>query len=230
MTHGYIDADVATIGRPQPGSIKPVPLTQKPPHILLVHDESNFDIRALPGVKVPPGYGAHFPILRLARRARRICIVEGIGGPSWYTEYNVLAGLAARSYGRFSYYVTQIASGRIDRGLPLSLVRCGYQTFAVFPALGAFMSARSFQRSIGMQHFYRPGDAGHHRRSSLTASIMTPRSRRSSASARAGLYFSTSISRRITIRGTIAGVPIWRRNGATSATIRLSTSICAASL
>jgi hypothetical protein len=149
MTHGYIDADPTTVGRLSPIETACAP-AQKPPHILLVHDESSFDIRVLPDVKVPPGYGAHF--LSSDGKARKF-IVEGIGGPSWYTEYNVLAGLSARSYGRLSYYVTQVASGRIDRALPLSLLRCGYQTFTVFPALGAFMSARSFQRSIGVQHF-----------------------------------------------------------------------------
>ena len=32
-------------------------------------------------------------------------MVEGAGGPSWFTEYNVLTGLSARSYGRFAYIV-----------------------------------------------------------------------------------------------------------------------------
>ena len=49
---------------------------RKPPHIIMVHDESSFDIRALPGVRVPRGYGAVFPFLRrqgaqLHRRGRR---------------------------------------------------------------------------------------------------------------------------------------------------------------
>src|SRR5262249_61690428 len=87
----------------------------KPPHILLVHDESSFDIRVAPGVRVPANYGDHF---RSFDGARRHFIAEGAGGPSWYTEYNVLAGLSARSFGRFAYYVTQIAAGRVARGLP----------------------------------------------------------------------------------------------------------------
>ena len=40
---------------------------------------------------------------------------KGAGGPSWYTEYNVLTGLSARSYGRLSYYVTRIAAGGMAR-------------------------------------------------------------------------------------------------------------------
>jgi hypothetical protein len=122
----------------------------KPPHIILVHDESSFDIRVLPGVAVPDGYGAHFR--SFDGKSRRF-IAEGAGGPSWYTEYNVLAGLSARSFGRFAYYVTHIAAGRVERGLPKTLRRCGYNTFSIYPASGAFMSARAFQTTAGMQSF-----------------------------------------------------------------------------
>ena len=117
----------------------------------MVHDESSFDIRVAPGIKVPPGYGSHF--LSFDGKARHF-VVEGAGGPSWYTEYNVLAGLSARSFGKFSYYVTRIAAGRVERGLPTALRRCGYHTFSIYPALGAFMSARSFQASTGVENFY----------------------------------------------------------------------------
>jgi hypothetical protein len=127
------------------------------PHIIMVHDESSFDIRSAPGIKVPPGYGDHF---RSFDGKLRKFIVEGNGGPSWFTEYNVLAGLSSRSFGRFSYFVTRIASGRVERGLPLSLQRCGYETFSLYPAYGAFMSARKFQTTTGVQHFYDARDLG----------------------------------------------------------------------
>jgi hypothetical protein len=117
----------------------------------MVHDESSFDIRRVPGVHVPPGYGAHFQSFD---GKERNFIAEGAGGPSWYTEYNVLAGLSARSFGRFAYFVTRIAAGRVERGLPHALERCGYQTFSLYPALGEFMSAGSFQKTMGFQHFY----------------------------------------------------------------------------
>jgi hypothetical protein len=132
----------------------------KPPHIVLVHDESSFDIRALPDVKVPAGYGPHF---RSFDGRQRRFIAEGAGGPSWYAEYNVLAGLSARSFGRFAYYVTQIAAGRVGRGLPTALRRCGYRTFSIYPALGAFMSAKSFQTTAGIQSFSDQGTLGTNR-------------------------------------------------------------------
>ena len=110
---------------------------------------------------MPPGYGAHFK--SFDGKARNF-MVEGIGGPSWYAEYNVLAGLSARSFGRFSYFVTRIAAGRVTRGLPNALRRCGYQTFSLYPSLGAFMSARSFQTTTGMQQF---SDSDRHGRKGL---------------------------------------------------------------
>src|SRR5215472_8207982 len=113
--------------------------------------------RLTPGIKVPAGYGAHF---KSFDGKERNFLVEGNGGPSWFTEYNVLEGLSARTFGRFSYFVTRIAAGRVERGLPAALRRCGYRTFSLYPALGAFMSARSFQATTGVQRFYDQHDLG----------------------------------------------------------------------
>ena len=57
---------------------------------------SSFDIRMAPGIKVPDGYGAHF---KSFDGKERNFLVEGNGGPSWFTEYNVLEGLSARTFG-----------------------------------------------------------------------------------------------------------------------------------
>jgi hypothetical protein len=125
--------------------------TGKPPHIIMVHDESAFDIRNAPNIRVPQGYGRHF---KSFDGKQRDFIVEAAGGPSWYTEYNVFAGLSARSFGKFSYFVTRIAGGRVERGLPNSLRRCGYRTFSLYPAHGAFMGTQTFQASTGVQNFF----------------------------------------------------------------------------
>ena len=87
------------------------------PNIIMIHDESSFDIRAAGGIKVPQGYGGHFKSFDGRERS---FLAESNGGPSWFTEYNVLAGLSSRSFGRFAYFVTRLASGRVERGLPLS--------------------------------------------------------------------------------------------------------------
>src|SRR6516225_1501433 len=156
MTHGLMQSDAVAAARLEPYSNQCRP-TAQPPHIILIHDESSFDIRTAPGVKVPRGYGAHF---KSFDGKQRNFLVEGNGGPSWFTEYNVLAGLSARSFGRFAYFVTRIAAGRVNRGLPAALQHCGYRTLSLYPALGAFMSARSFQATTGVQRFYDQHDLG----------------------------------------------------------------------
>src|ERR1700728_1888579 len=157
MTHGFLEADAHTNDHLQPVSDYTCEPEARPPHIILIHDESSFDIRMAPSVKVPDGYGEHF---KSFDGRERNFLVEGNGGPSWFTEYNVLEGLSARTFGRFSYFVTRIAAGRGERGLPAALLRCGYRTFSLYPALGAFMSARSFQTTTGVQHFFDQHDLG----------------------------------------------------------------------
>ena len=157
MTNGLMQSDQASTDRLQPAGGVSCQPAKKPPHIILIHDESSFDIRMAPGIKLPPGYGAHF---KSFDGKERNFLVEGNGGPSWFTEYNVLEGLSARTFGRFSYFVTRIAAGRVERGLPAALRRCGYRTFSLYPALGAFMSAKSFQTTAGVQHFYDQHDLG----------------------------------------------------------------------
>jgi hypothetical protein len=150
LTDGYMQSDAAVTDRLKMLPDATCAPAGKPPHIIMVHDESSFDIRVVPGVRVPSAYGRHF---RSFDGKTRHFVVEGAGGPSWYTEYNVFAGLSARSFGRFAYHVTQIAAGRVERGLPTALRRCGYRTFSLYPARGAFMSAKSFQTTTGMQTF-----------------------------------------------------------------------------
>jgi sulfatase-like protein len=157
LNYGFMEKDAVTTERlkvPLLDSCRPA---GRRPNIIMIHDESSFDIRQASGVKVPEGYGGHFK--SFDGRTRKF-LAESNGGPSWFTEYNVLAGLSSRSFGRFSYFVTRIASGRVERGLPLALRRCGYQTVSLYPAFGAFMSARSFQLTTGIQRFYDARDLG----------------------------------------------------------------------
>ncbi len=155
---GWLDFDRAVASRmkalPADDECKP---EGKRPHIILVLDESSFDIRSAPNVKVPDGYGRHFAS---ADGRSRTLITEAAGGPTWYTEYNVLTGLSTRSFGRMSFYVTRLAAGRIKRGLPQALRRCGYKTFTLYPAYGAFLSARRFQKSAGIDRMVDAREMG----------------------------------------------------------------------
>jgi phosphoglycerol transferase MdoB-like AlkP superfamily enzyme len=157
INYGFMESDAVVAEHLKVPLLDSCHPTGRRPHIIMIHDESSFDIRQAQGVKVPPGYGSHFN--SFDGKARTF-LAESNGGPSWFTEYNVLAGLSSRSFGRFSYFVTRIATGRVERGLPLALRRCGYSTLSLYPAYGAFMSARSFQTTTGIQRFLDAKDLG----------------------------------------------------------------------
>jgi hypothetical protein len=159
LTHGFLESDAAVAGGFKLATDDTCRPPARLPHIILLHDESSFDIRAVNGVKVPENYGGHF--LSFDGKERKF-LVEGAGGPSWFTEYNVLTGLSSRSYGPFQFFVTRVAAGRVTRGLPHALARCGYRTFTVFPVVGGFLSARSFSEGTGVQHFIDGNDTGGH--------------------------------------------------------------------
>jgi phosphoglycerol transferase MdoB-like AlkP superfamily enzyme len=155
--YGFMESDAVARDRLKLPLLDSCHPTGRRPNIIMIHDESSFDVRAADGVKVPQGYGGYFN--SWDGKARKF-LAESNGGPSWFTEYNVLAGLSSRSFGRFAYFVTRIASGRVERGLPLALRRCGYSTLSLYPAYGAFMSARSFQLTTGIEQFYDAHDLG----------------------------------------------------------------------
>jgi phosphoglycerol transferase MdoB-like AlkP superfamily enzyme len=151
VTRGVLEADAALPERLAFG----VPgascgAGRKLPHIVVVFDESSFDVTALPDVVAPPNYAERF---RSSDGKMRSLIVEGAGGPSWFTEYNVLTGLSVRSYGRFAESVTRLAAGRVKRGLPFALRNCGYKTYSLYSWFGGFVGARNFQTSTGIEHF-----------------------------------------------------------------------------
>jgi len=149
-TGSVLETDGATADRLPLATGTACESSGKLPHIVMVFDESSFDATMLPGVKVAPEYREQF---RSSDGKLRAFVVEGAGGPSWYTEYNVLTGLSARSYGRFSESVTRLAAGRVKRGLPRALRQCGYSTYSLYSWFGAFVGARRFQTSTGVEHF-----------------------------------------------------------------------------
>jgi hypothetical protein len=157
VNYGFMESEAVLAERLKLPLVDSCHVAGRRPHIIMIHDESSFDIRQADGVKVPAGYGSHFK--SFDGKARKF-LAESSGGASWMAEYNVLAGLSSRSFGRFSYFVTRIASGRVERGLPLALRRCGYSTISLYPAYGAFMGARGFQTTTGIQHFHDARDLG----------------------------------------------------------------------
>ena len=150
IARGVLEADAAGAGRLFLGHGGACDAGRKRPHIVMVFDESSFDVTMLPNIQVPADYRARF---RSSDAKARSFVVEGAGGPSWYTEYNVLTGLSVRSYGRFAESVTRLATGRVKRGLPHALRECGYKTYSLYSWFGGFAGARGFQTTTGIEHF-----------------------------------------------------------------------------
>src|SRR3954453_5530424 len=133
--------------------------TAKRPHIIMLLDESSFDVTSAPDIRVPAGYTDYF---KSSDGKQRTMIAESPGGPTWYTEFNVLTGLSARSFGDLKFYITRIPAGRVTRGLPYALQRCGYKTVSLYPTYGDFLSARAFQKGTGVGEFIDMAGMGVH--------------------------------------------------------------------
>jgi hypothetical protein len=157
MAEGWLEA--------APHVADPVPMVsnvackpaRKLPNIIVVLDESSFDVANAPGIKLPQDYERHFTSFD---GKKRLLEVESTGGPTWYSEYNLLTGLSARSYGKLKYYLTRISAGHITRGLPRALKKCGYESYSLYPAMGDFLSARRFQLGLGVDHFIDQNEMG----------------------------------------------------------------------
>jgi phosphoglycerol transferase MdoB-like AlkP superfamily enzyme len=149
--------DARAAGLPGLPSGEACDATAKRPHIIMLLDESSFDVTSAPGIKVPAGYTDYF---KSSDGKQRTMIAESTGGPTWYTEFNVLTGLSARSFGDLKFYVTRIAAGRVTRGLPHALQRCGYKTVSLYPTYGDFLGARAFQKGTGVEQFIDMADMG----------------------------------------------------------------------
>ncbi len=165
---GWIEADPPTQpalplarGAHAAASVLPLPeacdASVKRPHIIMLLDELSFDVRAAPGIKVPSGYADFF---KSVDGKQRTMVAEATGGPTWYTEFNIVTGLSARSFGDLKFYVTRIAAGRVTRGLPAALQRCGYKTVSLYPTYGDFLGARTFQKAAGVEQFIDMAEMG----------------------------------------------------------------------
>jgi sulfatase-like protein len=129
----------------------------KPPHIILIHEESI----------VPP---SHFPTLQYDRSVDRLFAshdgkehrlrVETYGGASWLTEFSVLTGLSTHSFGGMSQFVQPLMAGKLRDTLPETLGRCGYRNVVFYPLMRNFVSNAKFYTSVGLKEIFDAEDQG----------------------------------------------------------------------
>jgi hypothetical protein len=132
-------------------------ITTKPPHIILIHQES----------VVPPG---NFPTLAYDHSVDRLFAshdgkvhplrVETYGGASWLTEFSVLTGLSTQSFGGMSQFVQPLMAGKLRDTLPETLGRCGYRNVVFFPLIRNFVSGAKFYASVGLNEIFDADDQG----------------------------------------------------------------------
>jgi hypothetical protein len=129
----------------------------KPPHIVLIHQES----------VVPPSY---FPSLAydkkidpffhsLDGKLHRLR-VETYGGASWLTEFSVLTGLSAFSLGNLRQFAQTIMADKVRDTLPRALTRCGYRNVAFHPMLRIYLSIGNFLEAVGVHRVFDAKDQG----------------------------------------------------------------------
>jgi len=132
-------------------------LASKPPHIILIHQES----------VVPPSY---FPSLSYDRSIDPFfhsydgklhkLRVETYGGGSWLTEFSVLTGLSALSLGGLRQFVQTIMAGKVRDTPPEALARCGYRNVAFHPMLRNYLSIGKFFAAVGLHEMFDAKDQG----------------------------------------------------------------------
>ncbi|RUP07728.1 sulfatase-like hydrolase/transferase [Hyphomicrobium sp.] len=134
-----------------PFKIPTCALNRKPPHIILIHQESAF----------PPSYFSEIsydhrldPFFKSFDGRLHKLRVETYGGASWLTEFSVLAGVSSYSFGGMRTFVQSLMQGKIHDAVPQVLARCGYHNSVFYPVPKAFVSNDRFYTSVGMPEIF----------------------------------------------------------------------------
>lgn len=120
----------------------------KPPHIILIHQESLVPPSLFPHLQYDHALDRFF--LSDDDRLHRLR-VETYGGGSWVTEFALLTGISTKAFGDMRMFVQVLMNGRLKDTLPQSLENCGYQTLMLFPMSNGFVSLDKFYHSIGFE-------------------------------------------------------------------------------
>jgi phosphoglycerol transferase MdoB-like AlkP superfamily enzyme len=118
----------------------------KPPHILLVHQESLVQPSLFPSLAYDHALDSFF--LSGDGHLHKL-LVETYGGGSWVTEFALLSGVSTKAFGDMRMFVQVFMQGRLKETLPQILEGCGYRTLMLFPMDKGFLSLDRFYRSIG---------------------------------------------------------------------------------
>ncbi len=126
-------------------------LTEKPPHIILIHQES----------VVPPSVFGDIvydkmldPFFKSFDGKEHPLRVETYGGASWLTEFSVLTGVSTYSFGGMRTFVQSLMLGKVHDTLPQTLSRCGYHNQVFYPVPKDFVANGQFYAAVGMPDIF----------------------------------------------------------------------------
>lgn len=123
----------------------------KPPHIVLIHQESIVQPSLFKGLSydnaVDPFFRSHDGAVHRMR-------VETYGGASWLTEFSVLAGLSTHAFGGMRDFVQAFLAGKVRDTVPEVLARCGYRNVVFYPMQRNFVSNSRFYDAIGLREVF----------------------------------------------------------------------------
>jgi phosphoglycerol transferase MdoB-like AlkP superfamily enzyme len=123
----------------------------KPPHIILIHQESVVQPSLFPSL----GYDRSVdPFFRSDDGSLHQLRVETYGGASWLTEFSLLAGVSTYSFGSMRQFVQTFMQNRLKDTLPQALERCGYRNVVFYPLHQDFVSNDKFYKSIGLREIF----------------------------------------------------------------------------
>jgi hypothetical protein len=123
----------------------------RPPHIILIHQESVVPPALFPALRYDRSLDAFFRSFDGRLNKLR---VETFGGASWLTEFSVLAGLSTQSFGGMRQAVQHVMAGGVKDALPQVLARCGYRTVMFYPMLHRFLGAGRFFEATGIGEIF----------------------------------------------------------------------------
>jgi hypothetical protein len=146
LVRGQLMEAAARTPLPDFASEAPCTPSNKPPHIVLIHQESLVPPILFPRLQYDHAIDRFF--LSGDGRLHRLR-VETYGGGSWVTEFALLTGISTKAFGDMRMFVQVLMEGRLKETLPQALANCGYRTLMLFPMSNGFVSLDRFYRSIG---------------------------------------------------------------------------------
>jgi len=127
------------------------PLAARPPHIILIHQESVVQPSLFPSLRYDHSLDPFFHSDDGSLHPMR---VETYGGASWLTEFSLLAGVSTHAFGGMRQFVQTFTQNKLKDTLPQALERCGYRNVVFYPMLKNFVSNDRFYNSIGLREIY----------------------------------------------------------------------------